>query len=100
MYRVAVGVGVVVRVRSPSARIPVSYLTETCTTSDTSLPTWYRTTGLSCRGRLSGLRSPKNLQGGPGLLRRRVRRAWGVHLPRGVPAQPVEVVCRQDDRRL
>src|SRR5262245_20122583 len=36
---------------SPSPRIPVSCLTETCTTSDTSLATWYRTTQLSSAGR-------------------------------------------------
>jgi hypothetical protein len=27
----------------------VPYLTETCTTSDTSLPTWYRTLGTAAR---------------------------------------------------
>src|SRR5262249_42538263 len=45
----SVPVVVVVMNRSPSKRIAVSYLTETCTTSDTSLPTWYRTTKLTCR---------------------------------------------------
>src|SRR5262249_51893468 len=50
--------------------------------------------------RLSGLRSPRNLRGGPGRLQHLVRRAWGIHLSRGMPAQPVDVVCRQDNRRL
>src|SRR5262249_50065465 len=45
MYRVPAVVVVEGMCGSPSARIVVSYLTETCTTSDTSLPTWYRTTG-------------------------------------------------------
>src|SRR5262249_39035652 len=43
-YSVAVVVVVVVRCRAPSSRKQVSYLPATCTTSDTSLPTWYRTT--------------------------------------------------------
>src|SRR5262249_2141336 len=49
MYSVPVVVVVVVMSGSPSARIQVSYLTETCTTADTSLPTWYRTTPLTSR---------------------------------------------------
>ena len=48
MYRVPVVVVVEVMFGSPSIRIQVSYRTETCTTSDTSLPTWYRTTQLTC----------------------------------------------------
>jgi hypothetical protein len=43
----------------------MSYLTETCTTSDTSLPTWYRTTKLTCRGRLQVRRLSENQYGGP-----------------------------------
>ena len=47
MYSVPVVVAVMVC--SPSARKQESYLTETCTTSDTSLPTWYQTTRISDR---------------------------------------------------
>ena len=42
---------VVVMSGSPSSRLMGSYLTETCTTSDTSLTTWYRTTKLARGGR-------------------------------------------------
>src|SRR5262245_59335547 len=53
-------------------RLRVSYLTETCTTSDTSLPTWYRTTKLTCRGRLQDLGTTENQFGGPGQVQRLV----------------------------
>src|SRR5262249_62315232 len=48
--RVPFVVVVAVMDRSPSARRRAPYPTETCTTSDTSLPTWYRTTPLSSGG--------------------------------------------------
>src|ERR1019366_4079269 len=38
----------------------VSYLMETCTTSDTSLPTWYRTFEFTRRGRCNGVVSREN----------------------------------------
>src|SRR5262249_40148122 len=41
MYRVPVVV--VIMFPTPSSRIKVSYLTKTCTASDTLLKTWYRT---------------------------------------------------------
>src|SRR5262249_59927570 len=64
MYSVPVVGVVVVMLRSPSTRKRVSYLTETCTTSDTSPPTWYRTTKLSSGRRLSELETPGNRHGG------------------------------------
>src|SRR5262245_24033645 len=64
-------------VRSPSARIRVSSRTETCTTSDTPLPTWYRTIKLTCRGRPQNLQAVRNRDGGPGQVHRRVRRSCG-----------------------
>src|SRR4051794_2561345 len=56
MYRARVAVVVVVMFSSPWVWMSVSYQTETCTTSDTSLPTWYRTTQL-CGGPLGSMSS-------------------------------------------
>src|SRR5262249_35382919 len=68
MYRVRV----VVMLRSPSSGIKVSSRTETGTTSDTSLPTWYRTIKLS--GRLT--RERLSCHEGPSL-------AWPVRCSAG-----------------
>src|SRR5262249_7579511 len=68
-------------------RVRVSYPTETCTTSNTSLPTWYRTMRLTCPGgwRAVNRRVPSCRRGQVKLLVR-------------PPASTVTVVDRRPDR--
>ena len=75
----------------------VSYLMETCTTSDTSLATWYRTTKLTCRGRLQDRGVGENQYGGPGQVQRIVMRLYrAMALPLGFPFQEfVHLVVEQ-----